>query len=624
MDADFDLGLHFLAKAAERGNSGAIIALCNVFDSCDRTLPDNLVKAVHQTITVAAPNCIMALIPDVRAPKVPWRVSQNLSRGEAWCRQFPENYNAFVQSDLRRNFQAPIVSYINLSLDSARASDQRNTPFDFSSLQCWQKDRGYLRSSELNIDAFVEEVRGLHCADRPHRWGLTLLQEAVAHQDHAMITTLIDQLGADVENFGNTPGWTPFWLCCLFGQFDMAIILLTKGASIDCQDQESGATILHTINQFADVHHIEAILNLALSDHNSSLDVERASTTGMTPLQATFAGWDFSRGDAARALLKLGANPTASAPDDMDFITPIGLCMLRLDAPLLECMLSCPWIIERRREPEALKAVAMAKAQAFRNLVGQTQFYFRAVVGKNWQNSLRSVLQLIVDEEMIREFDRSPLVEPGTGPLRVVLNFSRTHMAEALVTPSPLLEATQNVSNHRPFLHLAIERRLRGCVQLFIGLGANILEKDEDEQTALHAAAHYFPAILVELIDAVDRMEPEQRGGMTTKKILETPNVRGFDVTGLLLAEGYADEIRLVEALRVKYELDLDSMQPLSGFGTGITLTGAMICLSSLHGLVPIEQFEYLLDLSPRPRFLCSGSGRTLLEFAVSGYMSRK
>lgn len=623
MDGDLDLGLHFLAKAADRGNYGAITVLCNVFDSCDRILPDSLVEAIRQKITDTAPDCIMLLVPDVRALKVPWKVSQNHSRGEEWRRQFPDNYNAFVQSDLRRSRQALLISIINSSLDSVIASDQRNTPFDFSSLQCWQQRRGYLWSSELNIDAFVEEVKELHCVDRPNGWGLTLLQQAVAYQDYAMIVILIDRLGADVNFFGNTPGWTPFWLCCLFGQFDIAITLLTKGASIDCQDQETGATILHMINQFADDHHIEAVLNLALSD-NSCLDVERASTSGMTPLHATFAGWDFSTGAAARALLKLGANPTASAPDNKDFITPIGLCMLRLDAPLLECMLQCPWITERMRDADALKAIAVAKAQAFRSLVGKTQFYFRAVVGKDWSNALRSVLQLIVDEEMIREFDRSPLVDPEAGLLRVVVNTSRTYMAKALMTPSPLLEATQNVSNRRPILHLAIERRLRGCVHLLIRLGANILEKDRDEQTALHAAAHYFPAILAELIDVVERMEPEQRGGMSTKQILETHNVRGFDIIGLLIVEGYVDEIRMAEVLRVKYELDLDLMHPMTGYDLVMTLTGAMICASVVHGLVPTEQFEYLLGLSPRPKFVCSRSGNTLLEFAVYGFMSRK
>lgn len=170
-----------------------------------------------------------------------------------------------------------------------------------------------------------------------------------------MLSTLINRLGAEVDNFGNTPGWTPFWLSCFFGDIDIASLLLQKRSSTKCLDLETGVTILHMLNTFSGIHLIEVILQAAMKENGGSLDLECVSLdTRLIPLHATFCGWDFSRGSAAHALLKLGANASSPAPYDIDFFIHIGLCVLRLDAPLLECMLSCPWIMSRKNDPSAI------------------------------------------------------------------------------------------------------------------------------------------------------------------------------------------------------------------------------------------------------------------------------
>jgi len=620
-DIDEESGLAQLARAAEGGEINAIAVVHNVFDSCNRTLGTDLQALVKKSITSRGPNLVMGLLAEVRKPRSSMEYRQVLA--ETWLRFLPDDYAAYMGSKSRRSLQAPMTYFLYIMTESWASPG--NSIFDFSQLDCWRGEKAYLPSSELDLNTFVEEVAALKCQNRYGKYGMTLLQHAVVHQDRVMLSTLIDQLGADVDNFGNTPGWTPFWLSCLFGDFDIATLLLQKGTSTKCLDLETGVTILHMLNTFSGIHHIETILQAAMKENGGSLDLECVSLeTRLTPLHATFFGWDFSRGSAARALLKLGANPCASAPYDADFFTPIGLCMLRLDYPLLECMLSCPWIMSRKNDPAAMNAVAKAKGQAFRALVAQTEFYCRGFVGKDWQLALDSVLRLIVDKDMLSEFDRDPLVEAGNDPLRVAINLSRTHVAEALLRLFPFpVGATPRSVNRRPYLHAAIERRLRGCVRALIAGGASVFSLDQSGQTAFHATAHYFPSFLLELIELADQMSPEQRGGRSIKQILEMRDTNGFNVLGILLMEGYESERKMTESLRTKYEIDLDAMQPFAG-SDEITLTGAMIGSSMVHGLVPVEQIKYLLKFSPPPRFVCMGGGVTLLELAVSGYMGRK
>jgi ankyrin repeat protein len=132
-------------------------------------------------------------------------------------------------SKLRRSLQAPLTHFLYIMRE--RWASPGNSISDFSQLECWRGEKTYLPSFGLDLNPFVEEVAALKCQNRYGKYGMTLLQHAVAHQDWVMLSTLIDQLGADVDNFGNTRGWTLFWPSCLFGDFDIAALLLQKGAS---------------------------------------------------------------------------------------------------------------------------------------------------------------------------------------------------------------------------------------------------------------------------------------------------------------------------------------------------------------------------------------------------------
>ena len=134
-------------------------------------------------------------------------------------------------------------------------------------------------------------------------------------------------------------------------------------------------------------------------------------------------------------------------------------------------------------------------------------------------------------------------------------------------------------------------------------------------------AAQHDPAILEQLIDAVEVLPEAIRGTRTLKQILEGRNEDGFDVVGLLLAEGSQEQLQLVEQLRIRFNLDLDAMA-IGEPGTRVTLAGSLIGISILSGLVPMSQLEYLLNRDPPPRFNCAEDGRTLLHVAVVGQMS--
>lgn len=45
---------------------------------------------------------------------------------------------------------------------------------------------------------------------------------------------MVEELGADIEATGGTPGWTPLWISCLFGYHNIVRLLHTTGANASC------------------------------------------------------------------------------------------------------------------------------------------------------------------------------------------------------------------------------------------------------------------------------------------------------------------------------------------------------------------------------------------------------
>ena len=300
-------------------------------------------------------------------------------------------------------------------------------------------------------------------------------------------------------------------------------------------------------------------------------------------------------------------------------MTPIGLFMLRLDHALIKDMLSCPFLLESHSHVEIGKKIARAKAQTFRFLLVFTEFQLRSSVGKGWNNALQSVLEKFVDNDMQRILADYELTEKGFKLLDGAIGRSRSHIAQGLLDLD-LVDVNPSDDSFPP-LHFAIERRMDDIAFALVTKGADLLTKDKLGQNALHMAAHHHSTILEPLIDILEGLLENRRCNRTTKQILELQTDNGFDVIGLLLVEGSQAELPLVERLRRRFGLDLDAtfVGPLKD---RTTLTGVLIAISNLSGLVPLTQIKYLLDLDPPPRFLCGENGTTLLNLAVIGQMN--
>jgi ankyrin repeat protein len=613
---DIHLGLKYLLTATALGNLNAIGSAINVFEACNRDMPPGIRDIVEEWLSENGSNDLLTAVLDPLI--LPLTVNHYSIRNNTWARIFPAHYALLISGDKRHLFNSVIAKLVQLPESFQPSEAALLDAFDFGQMHSYRmQGLGYEKLS-VESEIFVNEVRQLGCLNGVDEYGLTLLQTAVARNDLPMVKVLVHELRANVNAIGNTAGWTPLWLSCLFGYHDIAMFLQENGADPTCRDTEHGTTILHTITQFSEEYQVRDIVNMAL---DAGLDINVCNSTGMTPLHAIFIRWDYSRGAAARVLLEKGADPTRKAPDREDFVTPIGLCMRNLDSGLLESMVKAVEGLPGASTADARRNLGKAKSQAFRWLVHQTRFYFMCVVGKGYEAALASVLRLIVDADMASELASDKLVTSGISPLYCACHLGRGHIVQALLEAVPNLDLDSienDPARERSCLQFVIERRSGECIQILLKNGAEIL-RNTPRGNALHAAAQFYPSLVPQLVTLVDAMSPEQRGGKTMKEILDLPNKYGFSVFGLLLGEGYSVDI--AESIRSKYDLDYDSLVETDERSP--TLTGVLMAPVE-RGFIPVGNLSYLLNLSPPPRFLCGGNGSTLLMRAVAGWRSRK
>jgi ankyrin repeat protein len=619
-DTDMHLGMKYFSTATAFGNSNAIGSARNVFEACSCDIPPQIVDIVERTLSESGPEGILIAISDLYTPIFPVTVNHASIRAHTWARLFPAQYDSLTSGDERYVFNSSIVKVFRFSSWAQFVEAARSDVFDSEHiLSVPMRGFGHGGLSDKS-ELFVNQVRQLGCLNSPDKYGLTLLQTAVARNDLPKVTVLIRELRADVNAIGDTAGWTPLWLSCLLGYHDIAMFLRDNGADPTCRDTNQLTTVLHTLSQFSDANQVRDIVDMAL---DAGLDVNVCDSFGMAPLHTTFAGWDYSRGAAARVLLERGADPTRQAPERGDFMTPIALCVRNLDFDLLKSMVTAAQSLPGVSKAAARRNLGIAKVQAFRWLVNRTRFYFMCVVGKGYEAALASVLHLIVDEDMMNELSSDKHIASGGSPIFFACHLGRGHIVKALLEAVPNLDLNSienDPQRERSCLHFAIERRSRECIQILMDNGAEILHTTPIGHNALHAAAKFYPSLVPQLVALVDAMNSEQRGGKTTKEILDLRSKHGSSVFGLLLWEG--NSVDVAESIRSKYDLDYDSLVDYED-GDLSTLTDITIGLVE-QGVLPLGHISYLLNLSPPPRFVCRGDGSTLLTRAVAGWRSRK
>ncbi|KAM6528957.1 hypothetical protein FALCPG4_009909 [Fusarium falciforme] len=619
VDPSIEEGLKYLATSAVMKSPEAISLILNVFDACEASLPEDIRGDLLATIKTYGTTTFSGAQATLFDHPIPRQIEHHVVLGKIWSKRWPEEYEKWLTTD--RRILNTVFPANNNPL-YLRAEPKTGEPeFDFDQLTTF-KMGGPDKLDPAKRPDFIAEVTRLGCLEACSDYGFTLLQVAVVKDDLEMVKTLVLQLGASINACGNTYSWTPLLLACHCGYYTMAKWLVEQGADPTIREELNGATILHSLHRFSERQECEEVLDIALS---AGIDINCTMKNGMTPLHAAFSGWDYSEGAAARLLLEYGADPTRQAKEwdgHFGFVTPIALAAQVLDVDLILEMISAAESFISIAGLSARRQLSHAKAQAFSALTTRTRFYYMATAGRGYMNKLEAAISLLADKDMRDIVDERRAEDERVADtcLAMSIHKARGFFIEALlnVFPDTKVDAPFEVLS-RTFLQIAIERRSIEAMRCLIRHGANLLAKDIRGRNALQVAAHYFPAVLPELVNLMEGLPLEKRGGKTIKEILESQDNSGHMLFAQLLLEGYDEERQLAESLRVKYGLQHD--YKMGGDGDKwMTLVGYMVSAAAADGLIPIEHVQYLLDLDPVPEYVCDSEGRTLLSLVVQGF----
>ncbi|EEU45289.1 uncharacterized protein NECHADRAFT_80834 [Fusarium vanettenii 77-13-4] len=375
VDPSIEEGLKYLATSAVMKSPEAVSLILNVFDACEAPLPEDIRDDLLATIKTYGTMTFSGAQATLFDHPVPKHIEHNVVLGRIWSKRWPEEYEKWLTTD--RRILNTVFPANNNPL-YLRAEPKTGQPeFDFDRLTTF-KMGGPDKLDPAKRQGFIEEVTRLGCLEACSDYSFTLLRVAAVKDDLEMVKILVLELGASINAHGNTYRWTPLLLACHCGYFEMAKWLVEHGADATIREELHGATILHSLHRFSDRKECEEILDIALS---ADIDINCTMKNGMTPLHATFSGWDYSEGAAARLLLEYGADPTRQAEEwdgNFGFFTPIAQAAQVLDVDLTLEMISAAESFISIAGLSARRQLSHAKAQAFSALTTRTRFYFMA------------------------------------------------------------------------------------------------------------------------------------------------------------------------------------------------------------------------------------------------------
>lgn len=568
-------------------------------------------------------------------------INEKLVGVRSWARECKQDFADYLASREYRHTLYTVVLRI-LENHGTISSHPNRGPFFDSVVEryIYDPDVTFEILDLCEQDIFVREIIDRDMLEEPVEFGLTLLQLSVCRGDLLTVRTLLEEnLGADTNAYGKTPNWTPLWLACLLGYHDIATILIQHGADITCQDSVQGITVLHLLSQFLSRDEVEGIGYQALAagvDVNTGFVVGKEQQDGVTPLLASVLTFDFSGGEAARFLLDNGASPlyfTTSYSEAYNLpVSPLSLCILNIDKALIESILSTDFL----SWPRVSRISSVRVAQAVGVQLMRTKTCFRAMLetGKNY-NNLQSILRETVGwvESCIFYW------KPDWSPLGFAYDIDRADMMKLLlkIDPGTSLDIEDAGASMNILAQCVIRHNFR-CVKALVRHGADVLgstrmkddalssvfggdqvRRDEMQhilqgESRLSRIARDMPSILSFVLDHLESLPVEKRGGRSVKSILESWQVDNAGIFDTLVLEGGSEELVIAEALRVKYHLGHDRVQPFPPNCT--TLMGALIVWSNAYGYGRLDQVRYLLSLRPKPKFFLP-SGINLLQLAL-------
>ncbi|KAH8586370.1 hypothetical protein B0O99DRAFT_602542 [Bisporella sp. PMI_857] len=615
----------YLTSAVASGNRLALSVAINIFNAMGREVPLNMRRQVQgwfedRSFRLQVVNDIKSLFfplsldPILGRPSV-WSIGRfSLARRydiqgshvgfRTWEREFRWEFNNFLSSSEYHQ----LLSVIPISLFGTDDIDWPEPDIlEFANSMVTK----YIYTSALSFgkmdlherDLFMAEILENEIINDPTRVGLTLLQLAVCRGDEAAAAMLLDVLGADIDAYGTTAHLTPLWIACFLGNIDMASLLLAHSADLTCTDSMQGLTVLHLLSQFRTKDGVEGIGYEALA---AGVDIDAKSKKDITPLLASMLVFDFSSGAALEFLLENGADPLiftmAATEENAIPVSPVTLCVRNLDPDLLEQLLVAAPV---RPIVDGLAREIMASRLqdiGFQVMRSQTTFGTMLEAGSRYRTGLRRTLWAVSGLEYTELFRTSPAYQP----LQYSFAIDRTDLLEHLldINPSAPLVCVDETGQQASMLHESAMRQNPRAINVALRHGADVQQLVGTALCgdSLSWIVREVPSMLPVTLDYLDRQTLTSRHGKSVKEILETPMVDCAGIFDCILLHGTSQDLDIAEAIRAKYDLNHDAVQPFPPNTT--TLMGALVLWTQSYGVDKLAQFRYLLSLNPKPRLI--------------------
>lgn len=447
---------------------------------------------------------------------------------------------------------------------------------------------GCFGCDDAGLAAFLEAVRDPNSEiddDYIRGTGLTWLHYAASRGWAGAVQALLSMPGCDVNRATEDGNWTPLFMACQAGHFEVTTVLLDHQADATVRT-DSGRTCFHELAAFEPARARAVAQRLVAA--GLPVDV-RDATRGETPLEAVcfrLGGCSASLA-VIQALVELGADP--SIPGGSGY-SCVDIAAMQLDPDALGALLRSPFL--------AANNAPSVRAHALLVLISTPMVDRLRHAGSSYHSRLRAVCDALISTETMAAY---PLVADGHTPLFDACSWCDIDMI------SLLLEAgcdTGAVGERPSPLLLSVRNNLAEVAKRLAAAEADLAAvTDANGWNILHYVAFYFPAILPFMLAQLQR-----RGCDMRSQVNAGCHRRGFTPFDVAV---HAQNFKSADLLREHGAQHAE----FTRYGENDGWLKQYHLFSSLQGCCrTTRQLDYLLALDESPRLTASNGGLTVFH----------
>jgi ankyrin repeat protein len=420
---------------------------------------------------------------------------------------------------------------------------------------------------------------------------LTWLHYAASRGWASLVERLIKSPGCDLNCVTDDGHWTPIFMACQGGHYDVVILLLKNGADPAIKST-TGDCCIHHLQRFGS----EVVGDIAKQLVSRGIGVDsRSGLTGLTPLAtACNLGTAPDSMDWISTLVDLGADVLLEGDDGF---TPIDIVTMQLEPELLDILLRSSLL------PEEKKSVACAKALYC--LIRQPYFKRMEHAGSAYQDTLRSIVDILVSPPVLAAY------ETLHGSRNVLYDACRWGAADLIPL---LLDRGFPVDDPRPQgsppLFGAIRSGHVGIAATLIDRGADIATTDFHGRNILHVVAALLPSFLSNILTQL-----ENRGCNLRRLVNAGTAERGFTPFDEAVQAENFDCANSILKLGAQYTEFTRRSGPGPDFDYPLSS-------SLFHAATSRTQLSYMLRLDPRPSMIVAENGMTIFHIMAACFDS--